>query len=282
MKIGENNVVNECFDSLEEFLTHILSTPQHQRKSSIAYDSSWSGSKDMDEAVKIAREGTDLETVAFEISKIKETSTTSILELVNDVTGAVVDMGAFLEGIPENMIEFPVVDNTKFADIIIDVCESASVSKQELNNKAIATACLVDHLENNGYRVRVRVVAFNLMYRSKEYYNVCVTIKNHKEPLSIGQLTGSMNSSFFRRLIFLAYEKKYNGWVQSGYGRILSDKKQIDQLLESLDETNTVFLPNTTASYAFGCSHNLKNLEEAKQWAEYFSNKALQDGELDQ
>lgn len=270
------------FNSLEDFLTDLNKVSdvnlmeKHGRLSSISGSHDFTGTHSFVEALTIAREGYDLEKLDLAIQAAESTENLRTMEVVMDVAGSVVEMGAFMAGIPENMMEFPMVEDVKFMHIVMDTGEICDVDSQVFLNKSAATAWLVDHLENNGYRVKLDVMYNNT---GGEYgaEAVMVTVKDFQEPLAIGQVAGTMHPGFFRRLMFRHIEIYYNR-IPWGYGRIEKNKETIKQSLKELSGSREViYLPSSENLSAFGFRGyvDLNTIDGAKRWAEFFMNNRV-------
>jgi len=263
------------YDDLEDFLsdTAEVNPLRAHDSSDKVRDNNWAGSKTYGEAVEISRHGFGMDKIEMEIAGIESTENVRMMEVQMDVTGSVVEMGAFLSGIPENMMSFPIVEDIKFAHVVMDIGEIADTSEVVLMNKCIATATLVDRLEANGYRVKIDVYYHNAMQHGLQIkHSVLINVKEYKEPLSLGQLSGSLHASFFRRLMFRHMEKYYGQDLPSGYGTIKSRPEIVKRDLQLMcDDEEVIFLPNYSDQSKFGESFNLNNLKEAQKWAHYFA-----------
>lgn len=265
----KNGYTQFIFSNLEEFITDCESCPEELRKSSINNGKSWSGADSLEEAVDIARHGVDLDKISGQLKSMKETEHFE-LQAVESVSGAVVNMSNYLEGIPENMIDFPLIEANKFIELLADVGENAHTSAQQMINKATACAYLVDHFENLGYRVKFNVGFFNSGGWSKRPKEaVIVNVKEFKEPISIGQIAGCMHPSFFRVLGFMHMEKHFSP-VPSGYGSMMGKINEIKIATENMFRDDFVFLPNIPTS---GC--DFRNMTDSIAWAQKFINETL-------
>jgi hypothetical protein len=103
-------------------------------------------------------------------------------------------------------VDFQTEEATRFVTINVDVCESSATVNEVFTRKAIAAACLVDELENNGFRVRLNAIA-NVKDVGGVDLIASVTIKDFQQKLSIAQITGCVSQGFFRRLFFCFIEK---------------------------------------------------------------------------
>ena len=237
------------YNSLEEFISFTDACPKY----GIDYGS-WCGAENYSEAVTIAREGTDLQRAEQTLKQLEHTR--PIMQQVMDVTGSVVNMDAYLSGLPENMMEFPIVEEpTKFLNLFVDVSESGFVSSERLVNKAIAVASIVDDLENNGYRVAVTVGMVSSQRKSfngvlmDDYTSTLVAmvkIKEYHKVLSVGQLIGCCHPSFLRVLMFCYINGTYRnfGGPAKGYGRPTRDQLDLEKALAEVADKDMVYIPS--------------------------------------
>lgn len=256
------------YSHLEEFIEDVLSCPKERLKGGDGKHASksWSGADSWKEATEILREGIGIDKIGNFVAL--ENNSNLSMKSVNDVHGAVVDMGAFLEGTPENMIDFPIVDNTEFVDIIVDLSEASGVDASTVERKAAAIIGLVDKLEATGHRVRVDVVYLISLpesdtVRRDQPWLTKVNVKKHQEPLALGQLAGCMSPCFQRWFMF-AQEDKYTR-PPSGYGDLRTDRKLMIDELQKEATVDTVFIPSVTnGGYSYG------TLETARETVEKF------------
>lgn len=252
------------YNSLEEFIAWTDSCP----KDELNLRGSWSGANSYAEAVDIARKGKELQRAEQELKELQHTRQEMVQ--VMDVTGSVVNMDAYLSGVPENMMEFPIIEEaTKFINLLIEVGENAYVSSQQMVNKAIAVASIVDDLENSGYRVGITVCdlnGFNKSYTTGSELNTyssalvtAIKIKDYHQPLSIGQLIGCCYPSFLRGLIFAHFYGIFKrvGGPPSGKGRNLVGE-DVRVVLKEISDPDTVYIPNSDTA-----GGNLSTVESA-------------------
>lgn len=221
------------------------------------WDSDWAGSKDYDHALQIAREGLDLEKIHATMGELS--IGVKQQELFYDVTGSYVDIGRYLEGEPENMINFQESQENRFIDVKFLFSENAGVSSETFTNKVIVLASIVDRLESIGFRVRLiaccRCKQDNVSKKFK--FDMDVIVKDYKENLSIGQVSGCVNASFFRRIMFaiieiIHAEREYDA-AEYGYGQSCGWRDD--------DKGNDVLLIGRNGDpYNFKDRSNLKNV----------------------
>ena len=127
-----------------------------------------------------------------------------------DVAGDECNVARFLEGEPENMIEFQYEYSDKPANkvqkITLDFCASGSTPKDVFPRVGACMLMIADALEGAGYRVEIDLSAISrtngLRYESR------IQLKPADQPLDLNALAfWSMHPSAFRRFWFALYER---------------------------------------------------------------------------
>lgn len=262
------------YNNLESFIADTLTCPEKYRGlSQSRHDKFW-GSDTFESALPILRHGNNVEAIELSLKSHEKFTNRTTIDLVTDVAGSVVDIGAFLEGVPENMIDFPIVENNKFIDVVVSVNDLAQVNVKVFNNRATACAYLVDTLEADGYRVKL--TAFSCSEVEGDTHAVAVTIKEYQEPLSVGQISGACSAVFFRRMVIMNREKYFLG-VTSGVTSVFSKVKTV--LSEEIFNQNyeAIYLPNIRSMESDRTlrDFDLLTVENAIQWAEHYSNNKI-------
>lgn len=278
--VGNLNMAIFEYKNLEDYIENAQACPYLRVDESGKSEQTrkgFYGSIDFEDGLDVVRHGLDIDHETIHLQEFKQFASQSI-EAVADVVGGEVLIGNYLEGIPENMIDFRPVDNPKFIDVLVAVAELADISSVQMNNKAAGTAYLVDKLENEGYRVRLRafVSSQRIGDDSQDSETVLVTIKDHQEVLSVGQLSGACSAAFFRRVGFRHRERFFNGTdVTIGVSNEFNVVEKVFPLLFN-PGTEFIFLPSirimkSTSKKQF----NLKTTGDAIAWAEYYSNHKI-------
>lgn len=161
-----------------------------------------------------------------------------------DVTGAYVDIGEFVNGAPECMVNFR--DDTRaarFARILVSASFSAAFPAENAMNRGIAIAAIVDSLESRGIRCTVDVVEFSgadgsIMDTVTSALRFDHNIKQAHEPLHLERLVFAVaHPAYLRRLIFAAMESRSKadrdefGVTSRGYGRAIHVPPEPDTIL---------------------------------------------------
>lgn len=264
------------YETLEDFIADIQTCPKYQIND---HSGSWSGARSFEDAIKKAREGYSLKSLEVKIDQIDHFGMPQ-MEIVYDVSGAVVDMGAFLSGVPENMMDFPITEEKRFVQVYVDVCENSGVDSNRILNKAAAVAYAVDKLESMNYRVEL-VAFYPIDHISGERHHnnvnhaIAVKIKGYMEKLSVGQIAGCVAPSFQRHLVF-RHNDKHAYPVAFGYGSIITvDVKEALRTVADLN-TDLILLPGELHSGSFGYRADHSTPEASAKWAEHYITNKIQ------
>lgn len=132
-----------------------------------------------------------------------------------DVTGDFIDMGRFMEGIPESVgtMHGGYARNRR-ASIVINLNQAAFIDHSVITHRGERILRLIDALEAGGIRTSLTGI------ESSECNHSEFIIKRHEEPLTIADLAVISHPEFLRRAIFriIEHSKTYS----SGYGHALN------------------------------------------------------------
>lgn len=132
-------------------------------------------------------------------------------EVDYDVTGDFIDMGRFMEGVPESVGTMHQGNaRNRRVTIVINLTHYHGVREDVITHRSERILRLVDALEAGG--IRCGIVGIE----SSECNHTEVVIKRHEEPLSVTDLAVATHTDFFRRVIFRFTE--YSKTFESGYG----------------------------------------------------------------
>lgn len=136
-------------------------------------------------------------------------------ETYHDVTGSYVDVGEYVQGVPECMVDFRADRRpVRFAHLIVSATFSAAIETQAVIQRGATIAAVVDALETQGIRCTV-----DLLFQSTDYtariigatpstFEVRVPIKEAHAPLNLDTLTfGVAHPAYLRRLMFAVMEQ---------------------------------------------------------------------------
>lgn len=146
----------------------------------------------------------------------------------NDVTGAFVDVGEYVQGTPECMVDFATDTRTaRFAHIVVSGVYSAGFDKDDATRRGIAIAAVVDALEARGIRCAVDLItpiAENLQ-KGADRLEFHHRLKEESAPLNLETLVFAIaHPAYFRRMIFAMMElhpERNKFGVGRGYGSVV-------------------------------------------------------------
>lgn len=186
----------------------------------------FTGCHKFDDAIKLVEKGWPEGLKRFQ--KITESMEVNLGRLQTDFTlewdvaGDMVDVGAFVEGVPEHMIRFPQdekVGRGKVVEIAVDLAANWTISTDTFFRRGAVICGLIDHFILQGYGVEV------LGFFAVSYFGgigaVGFPIRRAGELVDMDRLAYCLaHASMYRRLCFSAMEEHLgiNKGTDSGYG----------------------------------------------------------------
>tara|TARA_Y100000593_G_scaffold71659_1_gene131618 strand:- start:243 stop:1037 length:795 start_codon:yes stop_codon:yes gene_type:complete len=149
-----------------------------------------------------------------------------------DVAGDECDVARFLEGEPENMLEYQFDYTDKQANkvqkITLDICASGGVPSDVFPRVGACMLMIADALEGAGYRVEIEFVQTSSGSKFDGQWKTL--LKPADQPLDLNSLAfWSMHPSALRRFWFALYERDVPANKQSsGYGSARRMKAESD------------------------------------------------------
>lgn len=206
------------FESYEELIDiarrRVRSGQDDYGNSSITGGYDFTGTKNLSEAIRLAEQGwadgTDrIRKVADSIEVPQDIVDDSHrLTLWHDVVGDEPDIGRFVEGQPEHMIEFRAqqLKVGKIINLFVSVSQDWLVERSSIVNRGATILAAIEALQTRGYSLGLYVVEQSFSGRSNLF--------SYRVPLiEPGQITNIdtigfaiMHPSFLRRFIFAANE----------------------------------------------------------------------------
>ena len=142
------------------------------------------------------------------------------LQFQYDVAGCMVDVGRYLDGEPECMVDFIISDSDKdgkIVDIYYEFTNNCDINTKDMMSYGIAVLALVDDLESRGFSCNIYAVG-TTYERGKSVDEITtITIKKAGEALNVEAIMYAFHPSFFRRHWFAFHERK--PYCASGYGK---------------------------------------------------------------
>lgn len=236
------NVLQHTYDSLAAFAEYQRDNQQYpMSKRSAAANRSFSGVASIAEAVDKAQRGLPDDGVqvlatskALSDSAMRQVNTLD-MQSVFDTSGAYVDMGRFVTGEPECMIQtmFEEVPVTRpVVTIVSNINASGCIDKEDLRERGRLIVALIKAVETSGRSTELWVDSTNQARDGRrrelnEYYRISVKIKAASQPLDMGAVMYAFTDpSMLRVLGFNAMHalpqnlySKYG--IGSGYGCVV-------------------------------------------------------------
>lgn len=211
---------------------------------------SWTGTNNFEEAVHLGREGWNdaINVIGKLVKKFDVIGKGYTFSPIYDVSGESVDVGRYMTGEPECMLDWEVKETTerKIVDIYYTFNACADVDFDQLMRYGASILAMIDYLES--MNVRVNLYGFDYIYCKNNtcYLNV-IKLKAADEPLNIPVASFAMcNISMLRRLVFKWFEHKHHIFT-SGYGSVLNaTKKDLE------NENDHVVVLNNVSSLGIG------------------------------
>lgn len=215
---GEKTVVvDRRFNSFDDILTYAegpSAMPDTSRASRRQGEVSFFGTKDFASAIHQAKYGwpeglRQIQKLADSIKTLVAAKATLKSDTFYSTSGACVDVGRYLSGEPEDMLEFEMTESAgkKIFTVTLNVAASACVHADTLYNRGAAVIALVDLLEKAGYSCEI--MAVDPRERNGKLCVVRVPVKVAGQHLDQDRLAFAVASpSFLRRLLFSCNERE--------------------------------------------------------------------------
>lgn len=226
-----NNDAQVClFDGLDTLLDYVTTNMvEPKRSGSSAQEGSggFNAFATYDEAVNTFRKQPE-KVVHFDPAELRIKDDSEAGNTVDyDVVGDYIDMGRFMEGIPEAWGSMHNGNaRNRRVNIILAVGQTWDVRHEDITHRGERVLRLVDALEAGGVRTQIVGIASN------ECGHIEVTIKRHDEPLTLTDLAVISHPEFLRRVVFRINE--YSKTWDYGYGSSIKFSRAIEDKPEML------------------------------------------------
>ena len=235
------------FDSVEEMVNYAESTPQAGKwagtdASSQAGSHEWALGATLEDAYRLSRVGWAEGREKFKGHMIDAKSTGAAKVIAraaafeNDVVGSFPDIGAYLSGAPDCMVN--VVDNGQtLTEPVVEVNVAmgylAGANAREISNYGSAIALLIDQLEEDGHSVEVNMA--KKARAGSDTFVTKVTAKAAGQPLDIDRLAFVIaHPAVARRILFKVMEtveEAYNSFSFTMGGTVTDDDVHFPSVL---------------------------------------------------
>lgn len=231
-KVGTKSHRLEVFDSLHEMVDYAKANPLSKRKSSDEksdWRTDWAKSASLDEAVAMAHVG--YAEVRPQVESLMEIMEERLAERFGNrfvteyaVSGGTVDIGKFVTGEPECMLEWvsePAASMGRVVKVAVAGTASSSIKPEDMIRRGTAVVALLDTLHKLG-------VGLELWWDStitgsdRRDHSTVVKLHDSSNPLDIDDLMWAVcHPSMLRRMTFGVQERSETAKAQGvggGYG----------------------------------------------------------------
>jgi hypothetical protein len=217
-----NKKTHYSIHTYSEYLEFVNNGDKRYGKSSRGTGSDFSGTENYEEAIGLAVNGWDagLKQLEAEIGTLENNQ----IEFNQNVVGAAVNIGAYLQGQPENMWEFKENKEYDLEELVVylNLGYNASMSKAKAMKFTMSMVRLVNKYQSK-YNVKIiGCVCSDVQQDGVSEMVSEIIIKDFDQRFVLNNIAFALHPSFFRRLWF-SHMEKYS-WIPSGYGRNISDK----------------------------------------------------------
>ena len=226
-------------DSIGEMVDAMQHAPEQQKQSGLRAASleidewRWSDTKTMDEALELARYGWEegrqhLRQAVGRIALDQLVGRRPIVESRLDFAGDEVDIGAYLHGEPEHMVDYQVRQDThgKQAMMYVNASVASRVSSERIMQRGGALYAAIEALRTEGYSLGLTMVDSTKNNRFSHYTEYQIPVVQPGEYLDIDTAAFCLaHPAFLRRGVFALNEHESNDiryamgfMVGGGYG----------------------------------------------------------------
>lgn len=204
--------VQIVFDSYADFVTAGARSATKRRRERIVKESEWFGADNLDHAVSMARAG--LPRAGIEALRVSDDMKDRFDAAAGDTyvetygtAGSFVDMGRYVTGEPECMIDYELIPSDTAQRIVTIACNIAvlgHVSADAIEKRGQATVAAIEAIETTGRQVEVWAdMTSRCRDGSNRVVRLSVLIKRAGEAFDVGRFMFAMTSPAMFRVFGL-------------------------------------------------------------------------------
>jgi len=200
----------------------------------------WTGTESFEEAMELATKGWESGIKQLDASnKIKVGGNT---EFVPNVVGSIVNIGNYVQGVPDNMYEIQteIEYKTERLDLYVPLSFTAGHTAKTTISRAIDIVKVINEL-NVDHDIRL-IGIFNSTLNGKVDQFDELIIKDYGERLVLNSLAFAFHPSFFRRICFSVRESLPE--CDYGYGSSRNTRQVIDNLKKVRPDATGFMVPS--------------------------------------
>lgn len=135
----------------------------------------------------------------------------------NDTVGGTVDVGLYLQGVPEHMLALHRTESpTRSVHIVVNVSASGSVDAETIERRGAVLVGLAHGLDRLG--VPIKLTVYDVARAGNSHYIVDVNVKDEGAPLDMGRLTYGIAGPGMLRRMFFGVEENETPHIASKFG----------------------------------------------------------------
>lgn len=257
------NAIVTLFDGVDnalDYLTKHMPDAKRSRSSSDEGDGDFNAFDSYEQAMTTFRSKPE-SVVKFDVAELRIKDDHEAGSRVDyDVTGDYIDMGRYMEGIPESVGTMHNGNaRNRRMNVTININQWYGISHSVITKRGERILRLIDGLEGSGVRCQLTAI------ESSQCNHTEVVIKHHSEPLTITDLAVVTHPEFLRRCVFRIIE--HSKTYESGYGSSRSFGEAVSPemlTVESNDEIHLFIDSNMTE--ARDVDARFDELERLLQW----------------
>jgi hypothetical protein len=201
----KNNTFSFIFDGIREYGQFINKIANRSGYAVTSEDDFFGGT--FDQAIKESQAGSVARVVKFRqhIDALKMAINANRRTLKPDMAGPVLDVPAYLAGLPECFRRFEPKPEAPAVNIQVDLGLGGYVGADEIYNRAAAIVALIDGLQAAGRRVNLTIEHLICGSIRRQYIYRKINIK--LDPIDLSELAFALSPLCKRRFGFVLYEQ---------------------------------------------------------------------------
>lgn len=195
------------YDSIEDYMAQCLANPDKDGESHNAKHNKWAGGS-LENALKLQREGwqgrPDVSKLAKDLD-IQGSADLTEMTTEHSVQGAYVDVPAFLEGVPECMVEFTEQPAPKVVRLGFSISTGANLSEKAFANRGAVMLAIYNKVASAGYSTEI--VVYAPVNRGKHKHSTSFVLKRSDQHMDEDELAfWCCHPSALRKIDFMHRE----------------------------------------------------------------------------
>lgn len=227
-RLGAKKLHAELFDSFGEFIRYAKDNI-NRISSDKKYDKDWHGphAESLDSACDLALKGwtdirSDVDAILGDVTDRLADRLADLYKPMYDFGGAYVDMGRYVEGDPECMVNFSATADKsmgRVVKVVVAGTASAYIDPKDIIKRGIAVLALIDTINKLGFGVELWWDSTIEGRGNGNLYSTAVKLHDSADTLDINSVMFSLaHPSMLRRLTFSVQERSEKQAEQGANG----------------------------------------------------------------